>query len=396
MLLIKDTLPSTDTHQFKLSSVLIEDCISFSLTSETYVGVDINFTLEYPKTKIPTGYSVTVHLFKNKHFSQKDIIDLRVNELLGNSGKMGYFFRLDALFEKDVLQLNPHIYPYAYFAMEHLFSSETSLQTKTYELNSNPPLITDFFDEDTIILVICNEYANVINNFTISNYLAPLFLNGFVKFENTKGIDVFNENDLIKINFEGIKNIARPDGAYVLRLTSPIEMLTKETFIPYLYQYLLQYKSDSITRFITLYQIIEISISKIFHLKVESKVCANLNSLTSFQLKKFLGDIQKEKTRIDALFNEYARPSAPLENQLKDSIKDFFIHVIDLDYTDPLKNEKYTLADIFYDYRNKLVHNYRLIHTPGIDNQLTQNKMEFINDLTEIFISQIISNFKTA
>jgi hypothetical protein len=396
MLLVKDTLPSTDIHEFKLSSVLIDDSISFSLTSETYAGVDINFTLEYPKAKIPSGYSVTVHLFKNKHFSQKDIIDLRVNEIEGNNGKIGYFFRLDALFEKDVLQLNSHIYPYAYYAIEHLFSFGTSLQTKTYELNSNPAVISDFFDEDTIILVICNEYANVINNFTISNYLAPLFLNGFVKFENTKGIDVFNENDLIKINFNGIKNIAKPNGSYVLRLTSPIELLTKETFIPYLYQYLLQYKSDSITRFITLYQIIEISISKIFHLKVQTKVCANLTSLTSFQLKEFLGDIQKEKTRIVALFNDYARPSALLENKLKEAIIDFFIHVIDPAYSDPAKNAEYTLAEVFYDYRNKLVHNYRLIHTPGIDNQLTQNKMELINDLTEIFISQIISNFKTA
>lgn len=395
MLLIKDTLPSTDVHQFILSSVLIGDNISFELTSETYAGVNLNFTLEYPKTKIPSGYSVTVHLFKNKHFSQKDIVDLRVNEIPGNSGKVGYFFRLDSLFEKDILQLNSHIYPYAYYAIEHIFSAETSLQTKTYELNSNPPVISDFFDDDTIILVICNEYSNVINDFTLSNYLAPLFLNGFVKFENTKGIDVFNENDLIKTNFNGIKNIARPDGAYVLRLTSPIDLLAKETFIPYLYEYLLQYKNDSITRFITLYQIIEISISKIFHLKVQTKVCTNLNSLTSFKLKEFLGDIQKEKTRIVSLFNDYARPSAPLENLLKEAIKDFFIHVIDPDYSDPVKNAEYTLADVFYDYRNKLVHNYRLIHTPGIDNQLTKDKMELINELTEIFISQIISNFKT-
>jgi hypothetical protein len=69
--------------------------------------------------------------------------------------------------------------------------------------------------------------------------------------------------------------------------------------------------------------------------------------------------------------------------------------VIDPDYADSIKNAAYTLADVFYDYRNKLVHNYRLVHTPGIDNQATQNKMKLVNDLTEIFISEIISNFKT-
>jgi hypothetical protein len=221
MLLVTDILPSTDIHQFKLSCILIDDKISFELTSETYAGVSINFTLEYPKVKIPTGYSVSIHLFKNKHFSQKDIIDLRVKEISSNKGKIGYFFRLDALFEKDVLQLNSHTYPYAYYAIEHLFLSETTLQTKTYELNSDPPLISDFFDEDIIILAICNEYTNVVNDFTISNYLAPLFLNGFVKLENTKGIDVFNENGLIKNNFDEIKNISRSDGVYILKITSP-------------------------------------------------------------------------------------------------------------------------------------------------------------------------------
>lgn len=394
MLLIKDSLPSTGVHQFSLSNVLIDNKISFILTSETYSGVNINFTLEYPKSKIFSDYSVSVHLFKNKHFSQKDIIDLRVKEIAANSGKIGYFFRLDALFEKDILQLNPHIYPYAYYAIEHLLSSNVNLQTKTYELNSNPPSITDFFDDDTIILVICNEYANVINDFTITNYLAPLFLNGFVKFENTIAIDIFNDSDLIKDNFNGIKGIKRPDGAFVLKLNSPIELLAKETFIPYLFQHLIQYKNDTITRFITLYQIVEISISKIFHLKVQTKVCNNLNNLTSIQLKDFLGDIQKEKTRIVALFNEFARPTTPLENQLREAIKDFFIHVLDPDYSDPIKIDQFTLADIFYDYRNKLVHNYRLIHTPGIDNRLTQEKMELINDLTEVFIAQIITNFK--
>lgn len=394
MLIINDSLPSTDIHEFKLSSVSIDDSISFELTSETYAEVKIDFTLEYPKEKIPPGYSVSVHLFKNKHFSQKDIIDFRVKEIEKNGGKIGYFFRLDALFEKDILQLNPHIYPFAYYAIEYLFSSKISLQNKTFEFNSNTPTINDFFDEDIIILVTCNENTNVINNFSISNYLAPLFLYGFIKFDNTISSDSFNENDLIKKRFEEIKNITRNDGVLTLKLRSPIELLTKETFIPHLYENLIQYKNESITKFITLYQIVEISISKIFHLKVQSKVCNNLNNLTSFKLREFLGDIQKEKTRIVALFNEFARPTNDLETQLRDAIKDFFVHVNDTDYVYPPNNIDFTLADVFYDYRNKLVHNYRLIHKPGIDNQLTQQKMELINDLTEIFISQIISNFK--
>jgi hypothetical protein len=52
-----------------------------------------------------------------------------------------------------------------------------------------------------------------------------------------------------------------------------------------------------------------------------------------------------------------------------------------------------TLTDVFYDYRNKLVHNYRLVHTPGVDSINTQFKMESINALSEVLISQVISFF---
>ena len=394
MLLIKDSIPSTDVHQFKLTKVNLDDKISFELTSETYPGVTINFTLEYSKCKIPTGYSVSVHLFKNNFFSQKDINDLRLKEIKNTNGKVGYFFRLDALFEKDVLEINQHTYPYAYYALEHIFSSDVSYQTRDVEFLSNPLNITDFFDEDTIVLVLCNEYINEVNTFSIDNYLAPLFLKGFIKFDSSNRVEIFNEIDLIEDSISELKKILRPDGVFVLRLKSPIELLTNESFITYLYQNLLLHKNETITRFIILYQIIEISISKIFHIKVQSKVCDKIGTLTSLQLKKFLSEIQTEKNRIVSLLNEFSRPTVTLDTKLRDTILDFFIYIQDPDYSDSVENSKLTLADVFYDYRNKLVHNYRLIHTPDIDNSNTQSKMELINNLTEVLISQIISNFK--
>ena len=321
MLLIKDSIPSTDVHQFKLTKVNLDDKISFELTSETYPGVTINFTLEYSKCKIPTGYSVSVHLFKNKFFSQKDIIDLRLKEIKNTNGKVGYFFRLDALFEKDVLEINQHTYPYAYYALEHIFSSDVSYQTRDVEFLSNPLNITDFFDEDTIVLVLCNEYINEVNTFSIDNYLAPLFLKGFIKFDSSNRVEIFNEIDLIEDSISELKKILRPDGVFVLRLKSPIELLTNESFITYLYQNLLLHKNETITRFIILYQIIEISISKIFHIKVQSKVCDKIGTLTSLQLKKFLSEIQTEKNRIVSLLNEFSRPTVTLDTKLRDTIR---------------------------------------------------------------------------
>lgn len=310
MLALKETVSANEVHLFNLSSVILGEKISFELTSETYTGVTINFTLESERFKIHPNYSVSVHLFKSSFFSQKDIVDLRVEGLTKNKGKLGYFFRLDALFEKDTLQINEHTFSYAYYAIEHLFSNGINLQTKEVELNTSEFKITDFFDEDTIILVLCNEYCSSINNFSLSNYLAQLFLNGFISFSKAVRISLFNQTSIVQSNYDAFKTIVRSDGVFVLRIPSANSLIIGDDFVAHLFQNLLQQKNDPTTRFIIIYQVIEIFISKIFHLKIQSKVCDNLNNLTSIQLKDFLSDIQKEKFRITSLLNSYARPSA--------------------------------------------------------------------------------------
>lgn len=393
MLILKEEVPSIETHIFKLSNVATNDKINFELTSETYEGVKIDFTLESKIYTLFTGYSVSVHLFKNSHFSQKDIIDLRVDGFNQRRGQIGYMFRLDALFEADALLLNEHTFSYAYYALVKLFSEDINLQTKEIELTSKEYTITDFFDPDTIILVLCNEYIANINDFSVNNYLASLYLNGFINFNKSIEIEQFNNAAIIETNYNNLKNILSTDGAFVLRVPSANSILVGENFVSHLFQNLIQKKADSITRFIMLYQIIEIFISKIFHLKVQSKICNNLSTLTSVQLKEFLSDIQKEKTRINALFNDYAKPTSALEAELKQTIIDFFEHVNDSDYNDVAEHSNLTLTDVFYDYRNKLVHNYRQVHAPGIDNNLTIKKMEKVNSLTEVLVAQVISLF---
>jgi hypothetical protein len=393
MLILKEEVPSTETHIFKLSNVNSNGKINFELTSETYEGVKIDFTLESKIYTLFTGYSVSVYLFKNPHFSQKDIIDLRVDGFNHRRGQIGYMFRLDALFESDALLLNEHTFSYAYYALEKIFSDDINLQTREIELTSKEYTITDFFDPDTIILVLCNEYIADITDFSVNNYLASLYLNGFINFNKSIEIEQFNNSSIIETNYNNVKSILNTNGAFVLRVPSANSILLGENFVSHLFQNLIQKKTDSITRFIMLYQIIEIFISKIFHFKVQSKICNNLSTLTSFQLKEFLSDIQKEKTRITALFSDYAIPTSTLEAELKQTIIDFFEHVNDSDYNDVAEHPNLTLTDVFYDYRNKLVHNYRQIHAPGIDNDLTIKKMEKVNSLTEVLVAQVISLF---
>ena len=77
MLVLKETL-TNDEHKFTLTKFISEEKDTFQLTSETYEGAEIDFTLD-ERFRVPSGYSVEVHLFKNIYFSQKDIVREFVN-----------------------------------------------------------------------------------------------------------------------------------------------------------------------------------------------------------------------------------------------------------------------------------------------------------------------------
>jgi len=394
MLIIKDKAPSTITHDFLLTNVVTSNLNTFELTSPT-IELTIPFSLEAPVAVVPPNYSVTVHLFKNTFHSQQDIIDLRVEGLAQRNGKIGYFFRLDALFENNVLQIDQYIYPYAYLGLEYVFSQMSAMQTKDAEVSSEDYNISHFFDEDTVILVLCNEYCANIPNFNIENYLAQLFLYGFISFNKTNAIESVNTSSFIEDNYLGLKAVPSPTGVYVLRISKANDFISGETYITHLFRNLIQKQTDPVTRFIMLYQVVEIFIGKLFHYEIQNKVCNNLFALDSYKLKDIMGEMQKQKNLIKALFNRYSRPTSTLENTVKAKLIEFFVHVLDPDYIDPAENAKLTLTHLFYDYRNKLVHQYRLIHNTAISQADTKTKIDEINQLTESLMAEVISNFNT-
>lgn len=392
MLIVKDTALSDTSHNFIATQVAIEDKITFILKSDTYSGVEFNFTLASAKNKIYKGFSVSVHLFKNQYFSQRDIVDLRLSEISNRSGKVGYFFRLDSLLEDDILELNEHTFTYAYYALDKLFSNEISIQTKDYVYDGGIPSITDFFDGDTIILVICNEYSSDVENFKINNYLPSLFTKGFIKFDKEKSIEVFNNSNLITENFNNLKGLDRPDGAFILRSTSIAKELKNETYINHLFTNLLYNDIDVTSKFIILYQIIEICISKVFFVEIQQKICYEFSDLSSLKLKKILGDIQKEEPRIKKLLNKYARPDKRIETEIISNIEKFNSCVGDV--KEESLEDNNTLTSLFYGYRNRIVHNYRQIHNINVETEKANELMKTINENSEVLIASLVCDFK--
>lgn len=379
-------------HQFHLTSLQIGPNVSYELTSETLPGFELSFTLQMPHTPLPVGYTVAVHLFKNPFHSQAETIDLRIKGLASNNGKVGYFFRLDALFEPSIIQQNQNTYPYAYYAMEHIFSKGSTIQTKTVLIDSINYKITDFFDDDTIILVLCEQYCQKIPSFNLHDYLANLFSFGFTSFSAERPIENINTHAFIDGKYTSLKTVVRPDGVYVMRIEAANEVLKGDSYIVHVFTSLIQKEMDYVTRFLMLYQIIEILISKVLPYEIQTKVCGNLGTFTPSKLKENLNELTTASNIILSIFHIYARPTESLKIELRKKILDFFIHIQHPDYLDATKHVELKATQLFYSLRNKLVHEYREWHKPAIDEGITLTMMDSINEHTEILIADMLSN----
>jgi len=392
MLVLKDATDKTE-HQFSLTNVSGAQQKEFTLTSATYPELEIQFTLDPPVQHLPGGHTVSVYLFKSPFHTQGQIIDLRCADRARDAGRIGYMFSLEALFTAGALQLDSHRYCYAYFGIQHIFESIETIQTKDVDIKGDPYSIMDFFDSDTIMLVLCNEFCNEINNFNFQNYLPNLFLCGFTLFSNTSSIETQNDHIYLKNIFDSYTTPAVANGVYPLRLAKAKTSISSEAYVIHLFTNLIQKKFDQVTRFLMLYQVIEIFMPKMIHLEVQQRVCNNLYNLTTDKVKELVIGLTKQAELITALFSRHAIPTSDLSNALRQEILDFFVHVNHPEYQDPTKNAGLSLTDLFYAFRNKIVHEYRILHEHGVDHNITISKIETINKLSEALAAETITVF---
>ncbi|SMC60432.1 hypothetical protein [Pedobacter nyackensis] len=394
MLVLQDATDRTE-HSFTLTDVTGVNQKEFTLTSATYPGLNIQFTLDPPAQALPTGYTVSVHLFKNPFHTQGQIIDLRSADRSEGNGRIGYLFSLEALFTPGALQLDPHRYCYAYFGIQYIFENVATIQTKDADIKADPYSIMDFFDSDTIILVLCNEFCNDINNFNFQNYLPNLFLSGFTFFSKNSLIETLNDNTYLKNKFDSYTVTTPPilNGIYPFRLEKAKISICSEAYVIHLFTNLIQKKFDQVTRFLMIYQVIEIFMPKMIHLEVQQRVCNDLYSLTTDKVKELVIGLTKQGELITALFARHAIPSNELSNLLRQEILDFFIHVNHPEFQDQAKNIGLSLTDLFYAFRNKIVHEYRILHENGVDHEVTKSRIDTINHLSEALVAETITVF---
>ena len=119
-----------------------------------------------------------------------------------------------------------------------------------------------------------------------------------------------------------------------------------------------------------------------------------MHTLDSHKLKELLEKLKKHKYLIVSLFNTYSRPNIKLESEIRSAILDLFVFIGYPEYLDASTNSSKTLSDLFYDIRNSYVHQYRLLHSNGLDRKIVFAKIDKINCLTEALMAEVITNFK--
>lgn len=387
---VKSNSPEKEYDKFGSPSFIQDDVNYFLLANEEDPNevIRVNFPFDVPA--ITRGYSVSVHAFKNTHFNQNDIFEVRFDERANESGRVGYLFSLKAMEDKMNSNFNKHVLPYVYYAFEKLLTGDAAIKPNAIENKNEILQLKDIYNEDVTLLVLCNEYTQEIVDYQIEDYLYQLYLLGFVYIDTNKHI-VFNEIDFIKDNYNSIK-VDIYKGRYIMRLSAAPKFLRNEIYPKKLVSSLVSDGHYFLTRFHTLYQVIELLIGFVLKREIEMNISLKQDTLTGYKIKEKLGEISTEGYRIKKLINEYAKIDEGFKNLFVDELKVFF-QSIELKVDDENQEGHLTkLSTLLYKHRNNLVHNYRIIHKT--DQTLYLDQLNNINDYLECLVFQLLLKYR--
>ncbi|WP_214762261.1 hypothetical protein [Exiguobacterium sp. s146] len=310
--------------------------------------------------KIHNENDYMVFTFYNNSFAENDIYQVYDH---ASSTRIGWTFPLQSLLSNNHdYAHNEHFLPYALVAFKKLIIEEFP--------NSLIPEVTldgeynlgDFYNADeTIIMVLNKNQTRDIENFSIINYLPFLYGKGYYA-------DNYNYKSPISCNGKRLN----------LKVTS--EEIRNDEFIIQLFQKLLLQDNHHLVRFYLLYQVIELLIEKVFK-KEFSEMLDSLGTdeKTLFQIKEDLGNIAKEKKRINKLFTVYTRKQ-DIKIRLMESCNEILRSIGRKQFTDP--------SEALYNVRNLFVHEYRSI---PMENHYM---IESINDLFEELVIEMTNDLR--
>lgn len=313
----------------------------------------------------------SIFLFYNEYlFAENNIFQIYLKE---TSKRIGWIFPIQAILSKDHdYSENEHFLKYSFVAFSSLISRAYSQQQKTPGIKSEISL-TDFYFDDTIVLVLCNEKINEINQFNIDDYLCSFSDFGYYRaLGNPK--EKRNIDTEITSHFNQFKTNIR------LTIDKTSELYAKHFFINELYKSLLYNNDHHLVRFHLLYQVIELLIERTFEMEFDLVIESfQNNKISQFELKEKLNTTLNEKERIVKLFSR-----VQVTQNIADELHDVCNQILK-----EIESEKETLSLSLYRLRNNVVHGYRKLS----QNSAVINKMHILNFRFELFISELLRKY---
>lgn len=362
-----------------------EGNITFELSSpDTGIGVLFPFPFPIDKKYIPFANTSKVFIFKNKHFKTNDLVEFRVDKKITkkeDEGLVGYFFSSQLLLEESGLETfeqAKYSIIYALTGIEVILKNEAntiSLPPKTIDqedINSDLN-ISHLYDEDVIILVVNQDLLKEPDKFDINQYLCHLYKYGFYLLIE-HGIDInYNKLKIIKNNFDNARTQTPRKFINIKTSSSAIDFQTPKSYYKILLHQLITQKPEFITSFIMLYQVIELLKDDV----LRNEMMTLKTYTTGYEIKQAVEELSKTLTLLRKLFgSSYSNLHPQIIDSLKGDLNTFLKKIYppkpDKKESDTLENKinRENFANLLYQFRNTMVHNYSKVIQERVNDDL--------------------------
>lgn len=382
--------------EYELSEVKVDISQSqktvFQLTNSDR-EIEIEFQFPIGIQQIPSQNTSRVFVFKNQFFRTNDIFKFRIerqnaqmmNGQASENGEIGIIFSLEALLDENTFDEDnspPFSNIYAFTALEIILKNLARISLSPLNLIANYDLtysLRDLYDNDIIFLVLNEDLLKANFEFYIEEYLCELWKLGFYSADRHNLTEIpFNNCELIATSYTNAV-----DNNKVIKVkasSSFIDILSSQSYYHVLIKKLLYQKSDAITKFVILYQVIELLKDRVLKKEIEN-LLNNRLEYSGYQLRGRVNDLKDAELIRKLLSSNYTAYSNDINAFLIQNIN-AFLHPI-------LSTTLETLHQTIYELRNNLLHNFSAIPQSTISFE----RLQAINELFEYFIFELIISF---
>lgn len=333
----------TTTPNGELANV---ESLAFSLSESVVFGCAKSADFE-GSVRIRKRYCVnTIHkyscfLFFKKGASDRDVFYIRPRE--NEDERIGFIFPLRTLGSSDHPWADDEYFQVVASSVFWNCIDELACYSKPAAFKDDQCYeVSDFYHEDLFVLALRNSGAGATDIYRI---IAALLGYGFALYEGKLPLSEWRSLDLPKGKSLKVRSVAQQhaDDSYIRDLLIRV--------IPF--------ETNALAAFIQIYQVFEILMQKVFEDKLaDFRSALSMFSGTPSDLRTLGSSLNECASERDRIRRAVAESSAD-PHALMDALNDC-VAILDSVGRD---SNGLTFPDAFYEVRNLVVHNYRLLTT---------------------------------